>query len=182
MPRIPQILRKRTIGMLDAGMKMNAVSMNIGCSTPAIRHLKQRFQVQGIWKIDHVLDVRSSRRVAKTSIFGIPTCAIASKPPQLLLLTHSTINHGTHNNRMPAQTVRNRLREGGLSARVGCVLAQRHHLNRVSWARTHQCWLRQQYNSVLFFDESRVTIHRGDGRVLVYCVTHLFLVKNLFLQ
>ena len=76
--------------------------------------------------------------------------------------------HGKHNNRTSAQTVRNRLREGGLSARrqyVGCVLAQRHRVYHVNWARTHQRWLRQQWNRFLFSDRSRFTIHRGDGRV-----------------
>ena len=48
--------------------------------------------------------------------------------------------------------------EGGLSARlqyVGCVLARRHRVNCDISARTHQRWLRQQWNSVLFSDESR---------------------------
>ena len=57
---------------------------------------------------------------------------------------------------------------GGISARrpyVVCVLARRHRVNRVHWARTHQRWLRQQWNSVLFSDESRFTIRRGDDRV-----------------
>ena len=67
----------------------------------------------------------------------------------------------------------NRFREGGLSARrpyVGCVLVRRDHVNRVNWAdiRIYRRWLRQQWNSVLFYDESRFTIHRGDGRVRVY--------------
>ena len=44
MPRIQQNLRLQAIGMLYAGMTMNAVDMNIGCSTPAIRHFRQRFQ------------------------------------------------------------------------------------------------------------------------------------------
>ena len=30
-----------------------------------------------------------------------------------------------------------------------------HHVNHDNWAHTHQCWLRQQWNSVLFFDELR---------------------------
>ena len=44
MPRIPQNLRERAIGMLTAGMTMNAVAINIECSTRAIRHLGQGFQ------------------------------------------------------------------------------------------------------------------------------------------
>ena len=77
-----------------------------------------------------------------------------------------------HNCRsISAQTVRNRLPEDALSAclpYVGCVLGRRYHVNRVNWVRTHQRWLRQQWNSVLFSDESRFTIHRDDGRVRVY--------------
>ena len=42
MPRIPQSLRERAIGMT-----MTAVAMNIGCSTRAIRHLRQCFQATG---------------------------------------------------------------------------------------------------------------------------------------
>ena len=44
MPRIPQNLHERAIGMLNAGMTINAVAMNIACSIRAIRHLRQRFQ------------------------------------------------------------------------------------------------------------------------------------------
>ena len=69
MHRLPQNLRERTIGILNAGMTMNAVAMNIGCSNRAIRHLRQRFQ-QGVRRIDHVVDVCASRRVAKTAIYS----------------------------------------------------------------------------------------------------------------
>ena len=67
--------------MLNAGMTMNAVVMDIGCSTRAIRHLAKCFQATGLT----VVDVLATRRVAKTAIFGTPTCAIASKLLQLFL-------------------------------------------------------------------------------------------------
>ena len=47
MPIIPQNLRERVICMLNAGIRMNAVAMNIGRSTFAIRHLRQHFQTTG---------------------------------------------------------------------------------------------------------------------------------------
>ena len=47
MPRIMYNLRKYAIGMLNAGMIMNAVAVNIACSTRAIRHLRQCFQATG---------------------------------------------------------------------------------------------------------------------------------------
>ena len=86
-------------------------------------------------------------------------------------IRHLRQRYGTHNNRISAETVRNRLREGGLSARcpyVGCVLARSQRVNRVTWTLAHKRWLRQQWNNVLFSDKSRFTIHRGDGRVREY--------------
>ena len=88
MPRIPQDLHERAIGMLNASLTMNAVAISIGCSTRAIRHFRQHFQQPSVRKINHLLDVRASRRVAKTDIVRTPTCAIASKLPHLLLLTN----------------------------------------------------------------------------------------------
>ena len=43
MTRIPQNLREHAIGILNACLTMNAVAMNICCSTRAIRYLRQRF-------------------------------------------------------------------------------------------------------------------------------------------
>jgi hypothetical protein len=56
-------LRERTIGILNAGMTMHLVALNIGCPTQHLLHCN---------------------------------------------------TPGTHNNRLSAKTVRNRLREGGL--------------------------------------------------------------------
>ena len=80
---------------------------------------------------------------------------------------------GLRNNRISAQTVRNRLRENGLHARrpyVGCVLTQCNREHCPHWARAHTRWIRRRWNIVLFFlDESRFSLQRGDGRVHVYC-------------
>ena len=48
------------------------------------------------------------------------------------------------------------------------LVVRRHRVNHVNRARTYKHCLRQQWNSVLFFDESRFTIHRGGGSVRVY--------------
>ena len=109
-------------------MSMDSVAMDIGCSTCAVRNLRQRFQATGhMENRPPSLDVLASRRVAKTAIFGIPTSATAAN------------THGTHSNHISAQTLRNRLREGGLGARrpyLACVLPGRHHVNPVNRART----------------------------------------------
>jgi hypothetical protein len=130
----------------------------------AIRYLRQCFQAIG-----RTEDRPRSGRLRVTTraqdrYIRTPTCAIASKLPRLLLLTPMV--HKTTVYRIPfTQTVHNRLREGGQHRRwqyVGCVLRWRHLVNRVYWARTHQLWLRQQWNCVLFSDVSRFSIYRAE--------------------
>ena len=143
MPKITENLRERTIGMLNAGMTMNDVAMSIGCSTRAIRHLRQRFQARR-----HAEDRPHSGRPRVTargqdSYIGIPTCAIASKLQQLMLLT-PMVHKTTVYLPKPCAIA---CAQGGLSARrpyVCCVLARRHRVNRGNWACAHQRWLRPQ--------------------------------------
>ncbi|KAL0165878.1 hypothetical protein M9458_037722, partial [Cirrhinus mrigala] len=56
-----------------------------------------------------------------------------------------------------AQTVRNRLHEGGMRARrpqVGVVLTAQHRAGRLAFAREHQDWQIRHWRPVLFTDES----------------------------
>ncbi|KAL0202719.1 hypothetical protein M9458_000737, partial [Cirrhinus mrigala] len=60
-----------------------------------------------------------------------------------------------------AQTVRNRLHEGGMRARrpqAGVVLTAQHHAGRLAFAREHQDWQIRHWSPVLFTDESRLTL------------------------
>ena len=167
MPRIPPDLRERAIGMLNAGMATNEVARVVGSSSRAIRNLRQRFQVTG-----RTADLPRSGRPRVTTPGQDRYIMNTHLRNRFQTATGTAANTpGTHNNRISAQTVRNRLRQGGLLGRrpyVGCVLTRRHRVNRVNWARTHHRWIRQQWNSVLFSDESRFSIHRSDGRVRVY--------------
>ena len=93
--------------------------------------VKQHFQAKkGVRKIDHVVDPRATRRVAKTAILETPTCKIASKLPQLLLLT-PMVHIATIYLPKRCAIACSRF---GLTARhpcVGCVLARRHLVYRV---------------------------------------------------
>ena len=146
---------------------LNAGDMNIGCSTPAIRQLRQRFQATG-----RTEDRPRSGRPRVTT--RGQDCYIRNTHllNRFQTATATAANtDGTHNNHISAQTVRYCLLKCGLSARrpyVVCVLARRHRVSLINWERTRQRWLRQQWNSVLLSDKSRITIHRGDDRVRVY--------------
>ena len=84
MRRIPYNLREWAIGMLDAGMSTEHVAKHVGCSSPAIRNLRIRFQTTGSTNDlprrgrPRVTTRRQDRIVMKTH----------SKLPLLLLLTH----------------------------------------------------------------------------------------------
>ena len=86
MPRIPQNLRERVIGMLNACITMNAFAANIYVLLVLFDTLGNVFKQQGA-REDRPRDgrLRVTTRV-RNAIFGTPTCAIASKLPQLLLL------------------------------------------------------------------------------------------------
>lgn len=72
---------------------------------------------------------------------------------------------------MSAQTVRNRLHEGGMRARrpqVGVVLTAQHRAGRLAFAREHQDWQIRHLRPVLFTDESRFTLSTCDRRDRVW--------------
>ena len=78
---------------------------------------------------------------------------------------------GTHNPSISAQTVHNRLSEAGLRACrpvVRQILTRHYQQQRRLWAQTHRRWTRQDWQKVLFTDESRFCLTRGDGRIRVY--------------
>uniref|UniRef100_A0A8L0DTY1 Tc1-like transposase DDE domain-containing protein n=1 Tax=Oncorhynchus mykiss TaxID=8022 RepID=A0A8L0DTY1_ONCMY len=70
-----------------------------------------------------------------------------------------------------AQTVRNRLHEGGMRARrpqVGVVLTAQHRAGRLAFAREHQDWQIRHWRLVLFTDESRFALSTCDRRDRVW--------------
>jgi hypothetical protein len=79
-----------------------------------------------------------------------------------------------HGGPISDQTVRNRLRDGGLHARrpyVGLGLSARHRQLRLAWTRRHLRFRCADWDRVLFTDESRFKLRRSDGRSPVYCRT-----------
>ena len=98
MTRIPNNLRERAIGMLDAGMSTEYIARHVGCSSRAIRNLRVRFRTtQEVPTTYHVVDVRVLQSLVKTAIAQTRICAIYS--------TATAANtHGLYNNRISVQT------------------------------------------------------------------------------
>ncbi len=78
---------------------------------------------------------------------------------------------GLHNQRISAQTVRNRLREAHLYARHphrGLELTAVRRRNRLEWANAHIRWRLALWRGVLFTNESWFSLNRADGRPHVW--------------
>ncbi len=97
----------------------------------------------------------------------------ASSPPRSSETSHRTAaaTIGLHNQRISAQTIRNRLREAHLHARRphrGLDLTAVRRRNRLEWANAHIRWHPALWRGVLFMDEPRFSLYRADGRQRVW--------------
>ena len=167
MPRIPENLRERALGMLGAGCTTAEVAAPVGASVQSIRSLRRRFAQTGSTR-----DLPRSGRPRVTSRAQDRYILNQHLRDRFRTATATAaVTPGTHNNRISAQTVRNRLAESGLHGRrpyVGSVLTLCHRNNREQWALGHINWTRQRWRTILFTDESRFALSRGDGRVRLY--------------
>ena len=67
-------------------------------------------------------------------------------------------------------TVKRRLADAGLNGRIARrkpLLQPRHKIARLQWAREHKDWTMEQWNSVVWSDESKFNIFQSDGRTYV---------------
>ena len=167
MPRIPAHLRERAIGMLNSGTPTEQVAAHVGSSVQAVRSLRRRFTQTG-----STADLpRSGRPRVTTRAQDRYILSQHLRNRFLPATVTAAVTPGTHNPRISAQTVRNRLAEDGLYGRrpyVGPVLTAVHRRNRDQWARAHINWTRQRWRTILFTDESRFSLSRADGRVRLY--------------
>uniref|UniRef100_A0A8C9ZX39 Transposase Tc1-like domain-containing protein n=1 Tax=Sander lucioperca TaxID=283035 RepID=A0A8C9ZX39_SANLU len=142
MPMVPAHLRERALGMVQRGMRIADVARAINCNVRTVSRLRQRYRETG---------------------------RTADRPRTGTGLQQQTarVTPGVHNPSISAQTFRNSLRDAGLRACrpvVRQVLTRHHRQQRRLWAQTHLCWTRQDWQKVLFTDESWFCLTRGDGR------------------
>ncbi|GFV02059.1 transposable element Tcb2 transposase [Trichonephila clavipes] len=135
----------RAIGRLESGQTQRSVADAVGVARSVVARLWNRFQETGN------LTARRNRTENATQL-----------QRQLLLAT---------GRRVSSQTVRNRLREGGLYARrpMFCIpLTPRHRAARRRSAAEHRDWEQHDWSQVLFTDESRFSLECGTRRVFVW--------------
>jgi hypothetical protein len=142
------------------------VARAINCNVRTVRRLRQRDRETGR-TADHP---RSGRPRATTPAQDRYIRTSHLRDRYRMETSTAQVTPETHNPSTSAQTVRNRLREAGLRACRPVVrqVLTRHQQRRL-WAQTHCRWTRQDWQKVLFTDESRFCLTRGDGRIRIYC-------------
>ena len=113
MPRIAKHLRERAVGMLEVGASTEDVAAQDGSSVQAVRSLRRRFV-----QTRSTEDLPRSRRPRVTTPAQDRYILNQHLRNRFLTATATaSVTPGTHNPRISAQTVRNRLAENNLRAR-----------------------------------------------------------------
>lgn len=167
MPQLPQNERNRAIGMLGAGMTVRAVARALNVHPSTISRLRRRYA-----EIGSTANRPHARRPRVTTPAQDRHIRLLHLRERFRPAT-STANQtvGLHNNRISAQTVRNRLREANLRAcrpYRGMDLTPARRLSRRAWVNTHVRWPLARWRGVMFSDESRFRLHGSDGRQRVW--------------
>lgn len=165
MPRLSQDERNRAIGMLQSGRSQADVARHFGCHRNTILSLWRRYNQQ-----NNVSDYPRTGRPRVTT----------QRQDNHIRLTHlrnrfqtASLTARTIPGLRPisSRTVRNRLREHNIRPRrpaIRPVLQPRHRVARLAWARRHLRFRLQDWNTILFTDESRFHLDSHDGRLRAY--------------
>ena len=169
MVRLTQDQRNAAVQMLLRGTSQAVIARNFQVSKSTITRLYQHLQQTGMTN-DRP---RSGRPRVTTCLQDRYMCLSHLRNRFRTALETAQVTPGTHNNRISADTVRNRLQEFGLRPRhpyVGMPLTPWWRQVRMAWLTQHRPNLfpLRQWHNVMFSDESRYLLYRADGHQRVY--------------
>ena len=165
--RLPDSLRWRSVGWMEMGLSQADAARRLNVSRSVVHRIWNQYQTEA-----SVSRRQVPGRPRVTTLAEDRFIALSARRRRRISVPQLVADHSVASGRrIYASTVRRRLHNAGLYARrpVVCVpLTGRQRRARLSWAREHVSWTRQQWASVLFTDESRFTRESDSGRVLIW--------------
>lgn len=164
---LPDELRWRAIGRLEAGQRQADVARWLNVDRAVVSRLWSKFQ-----RTQNASRSYSGGRPRVTSARDDRYIRLTGRRNRSATATQVRVEAVAATGRpISTSTVRRRLHEGGLYARrpVLCVpLTRCHKRQRLQWARDHVNWTQEQWQSVLFTDESRFSLDSDSRRRLIW--------------
>lgn len=161
MPHLNIAQRNQIIGMKRANVSSRHIAQHFNCSKSTVNNVVAKFNNTG-----SVNDLPGRGRPRKTSQDEDEAMVEMHIREPFLPATQTANQHD-----VSADTVRRRLKQGGLRCRrpfIGNSLTPRHREARLQWAVAHARWYAPQWDNVLFSDESKFNIFFADGRLRVW--------------
>jgi len=167
MPRLSQGQRHHALGLAEGGVPITQIAQRMGCTRRTIQRLIERQQETG--SVDDRPRPGRERVTTPGQDRHIRLMHLRDRFRTAAQTARET--QGVNHRPVSSSTVERRLRSSGLTARRpyrGNLLTQPRRERRLQWCRAHSRWTRQQWNTVLFTDESRFCVSRADGRERVW--------------
>lgn len=158
--------RGEVIGFLKAGWSKRKIATEMKCSPTAVQKIKVKYRKYG--------DVKNRPRP------GRPRCSTDRQDRKIKFTSLSNRRLGAKAIglrlqacflRLPSiSTIQRRLREAGLGGRVARkkpLLTPKHISDRKKWCNKYKDWTPEQWENVLWSDESPFTLFPSSGRLWI---------------
>ena len=161
------IEKSKIIGMRQEGFSFSKISLAVGRSVNAVKHVIGNFtetEVIGKREVTKLVKRKISDRIARY----LQLLSKRDRRRTLPVLTQE-ISLATSNN-ISLSSVRRSLQSFGMNGRVACknpLLRRANIRKRLEFAKQHLNWSEDQWNQVLFTDETKVEVFGNHRRVFV---------------
>lgn len=156
-PQLTRMQRMRVVCLLEEGYSRNAIATKLRCARSTVQELVKKYQATG--SIEHRGgNGRKPKTTRREDRLLVRLCLQDRRKSSRVLSTELQQATGKA---LSSSRVRRRLIKAGFKSRRAAkkpMLTANNIRNRLSWARQHQHWTKEDWRRVLFSDEKRFSL------------------------